>query len=498
MIFTDTHLEYFRKNPKAYEIAQAHPYAYFGSLFYPKQASIIREWLRRQPKVSVISGWKRTGKTNVGSYLGTCWMMSGVNHKWPGARTMQIPEDYEWKRRIGGDRVGLIGGKSLDHVDKVLLRQYRDLLPATFIKHWFTQSNKAISLFDGTYSVVRTYDQDLEAWKSGAYQFIHLDEEPPHGVLMECLERTRTTKGKILITVALDDADLSYLPEACDNPIKIFGTEDFMHVELGVEDVPTSIYPEEEKKIVFRQYDGTPWEKAVRKGSFAHVGGKWWSHFNIDSHVIKPFPIPADWLKYRAMDAGFNAPTGGLWAALHPREPIVFFYRELYERGLTISNRCKRMIELSGNVREKDGFFYNERETKEKYEISCILDYHEFKTDAVTGDGLDFEYVKEGLNVQQSTTMGQEERRQMAEKFLWIDKKEKHFITHQLGAPRVYIFDTCTNLIAEARKKNVKKEASEKSAVSERKIQNRDDHLMDCAEYLFSELRWIAEDREII
>lgn len=497
MIVTDAGLRAFQKNPKLFEHAQSYPFAFFGwHVDYPKQAYIVREWLRRQPKITIISGWKRTGKTQVGSFLGSCWLMGELRKSWPGAKIMGIDKDYEWKTRIHSSRVGLIGGKSLDHVDKVLLRQYRDLLPPGAIKSWFSQTNKAISLYDGTYSVVRTYDQDLEAWKSGAYQFIHLDEEPPYDKLMECLERTRTTKGKIIITVALDDADLSYIPEACDNPLKVFGTTDFMHIEIGVEDVPDVIYPPEEKKIVFQQYDGTPWEHAVRKGSFAYVGGKWWSYFNTERHVIRTFTPPKDWKRYRFIDAGFNAPTACICVAAHPKEPILFAYAELYKKGLTIDQRCKEIIEMCGNQRVRDGGIWRELQTSQKFELT-ILDHHEFKTDAVTGDGLDYEYVRGGLEVMPSTTLGQEERRQLVERFLYVDKTEIHFINHDKGAPRIYIMDCCANLISEAKKKNVKREVSDRSAVSEKKIQNRDDHAMDCVEYACAELRWLAENREI-
>jgi hypothetical protein len=94
--------------------------------------------------------------------------------------------------------------------------------------------------------------------------------------------------------------------------------------------------------------------------------------------------------------------------------------------------------------------------------------------------------------------MGQEARREIMRKWLWVDYKEKHFISGEMGAPRIYIFDTCPNLIWEAQRKNFKLAKNERSAIVEKKIQNRDDHLMDCLEGIACEMRWMIDERVTI
>jgi hypothetical protein len=264
-----------------------------------------------------------------------------------------------------------------------------------------------------------------------------------------------------------------------------------------VEEVPHSIYPESEKKIVFQQYDGTPLENAVRHGEFAYMSGRWWAEFDPNVHVIAPFPIPKAWPRWRAVDAGVAAPTACVWVALHPSKNILFCYREYYKAGTTINERCRDIIELSGNQRVKCGDYYEERTTGEKYEMT-LLDHAEFHRDAVTGDSLDYQYVLGGLQVQPWTTLGQEARREMARKWLWVDRKERHFINHNEGAPRLYIFSTCENLIWEANKKTFKKAKSDKSGTPEKKIDNKDDHGMDGIEAICAELSWVVQDRELI
>lgn len=502
MIITKSFLKHWRINENTANAAECRrtlrefPLIWFGATcVYPKVSKIIRDWVEKRPMVTVITGWKRVGKSAIGSFLGSCFLFGELNHRWPGCKTMGVQHPVKWDKKVSGQRVGLIGGRSMDHLEAVLLPMYRELLPPSYIKTWFAMSatNKKIQLDDGSRCVVRSYDQSLEVWKSGSYQFMHLDEEPPLEILNECLERRRLANGKIIISVAIDDADVSYLPDACMNPKKYFGTESFYHAKLGVEDVPDNIYPALEKKIVFTQYDGTPLEKAVRFGEFSYLSGKWWADFDPSIHVIKAFKIPKDWKRYRSVDAGYAAPTACLWAAVHPMGFLIV-YREFYKTGKTVEERCKEIIEASGNERYRSEGIWKERQTSEQYEMT-LLDYHEFKTDAVTGDGLDFEYIRAGLEVCPSTTFRQEARRDVMHRWLFVNKQEKHFITHKPGAPRIYFMDTCVNTIWEAQKKCFKRAKTERQGVQETKIQNRDDHGLDCAENLACELAWMVEGR---
>jgi len=482
-------LEYDQEMRKDFETI---PLAFFGCIVkYPKQAEIIRTWLREQPKICVITGWKRTTKTSIGAYIGSCWGIGRLKKAWPGARAMGIEEDYNWTKTYKSERVGLIGGRSFEHIDSVLLKQYQELIPKPFVRDWYSKGKPSIHLYGGCRFVIRSYDQILEQWKSGNYQFIHLDEEAPWEMMNECLERTRLTKGKILITVAVDDADVSWLPDACLNPLKTFGTESFRHFKLGVEDVPDDIYPPEEKRACFVKFDGTVYEQAARKGEFAFASGKWLPEFDPSIHVIKPFKIPGHWLKWRFMDAGTAAPAGCMWVAIDPENKCAVGYREYYKSGTTIDERCRDIIQLSENIRKLDGDIWVEEECGEKF-VSTLLDYHEFKTDQITGDGLDYHYVAAGISVQPSTTLGQEARRLVARKFLEVDKSGSCY--GKPGKAKFYVFETCVNFIWEVQRKCVKRPVNERSSVIEKRIQNRDDHLIDCFEYACCELEnWIND-----
>jgi hypothetical protein len=321
-----------------------------------------------------------------------------------------------------------------------------------------------------------------------------LDEEPPLDKLEEVMHRLATTKGWLIITVAIDDADVSYLPDACKNPVKYFGTDSFMHFKLGLEHVPPEIYPEEEKQMQYRRYDDTPQRLACRRGEFSFLSGRWWNKFSPETHVIKAFPVPRDWKRWRFIDAGMAAPTACAWLAMHPKGDL-FVYREFYKPGLTVDERCKAIIELSGNTREREDGIWVEREgEKGEQFVGTFLDHAEFVQDDQTGDDASWAYVKNGLVVQPWTTLGQQARREVVNEFLDPDPSREHFITHKPGGPRLYVMDNCPTLAWEAGKKCEKRVTNERSGVTERRVQNRDDHLMDCVEAAAVELRWMVED----
>lgn len=73
-------------------------------------------------------------------------------------------------------------------------------------------------------------------------------------------------------------------------------------------------------------------------------GGRFFTELRRDIHVIDPFPIPAHWRKYHAIDYGLDM-LAGIWAAFDD-EGCAYVYREIYESDLIIPVACERMAEL--------------------------------------------------------------------------------------------------------------------------------------------------------
>lgn len=77
----------------------------------------------------------------------------------------------------------------------------------------------------------------------------------------------------------------------------------------------------------------------ITEGSF--FGDEW----NDAIHVIKPFRIPQDWKRFRAMDWGFKKPGVIGWFAMDPDENLIC-EREMRFQGMTVKAVAKRVQEI--------------------------------------------------------------------------------------------------------------------------------------------------------
>ncbi len=90
-----------------------------------------------------------------------------------------------------------------------------------------------------------------------------------------------------------------------------------------------------------------PLRKAWRDGDWDAFAGMAFPDFNRERHVIKPFEIPAHWLKWRATDWGFRSPFSTHWYAKDPDTRRIIVYREFYAAGLTDRQQARGIRDMS-------------------------------------------------------------------------------------------------------------------------------------------------------
>ena len=66
--------------------------------------------------------------------------------------------------------------------------------------------------------------------------------------------------------------------------------------------------------------------------------------FNKEVHVIKPFDIPRNWMRFRACDWGYSSPACCLWIAID-FDNNLFVYRELYTQKVTADLFARKVLE---------------------------------------------------------------------------------------------------------------------------------------------------------
>jgi phage terminase large subunit len=75
--------------------------------------------------------------------------------------------------------------------------------------------------------------------------------------------------------------------------------------------------------------------KAWRDGDWDIYAGMAFPSWNHARHVIRPFEIPAHWIRMTGTDWGNAKPWCNLWAAKNPDNSRIVVYREAYSAGLT-------------------------------------------------------------------------------------------------------------------------------------------------------------------
>ena len=81
--------------------------------------------------------------------------------------------------------------------------------------------------------------------------------------------------------------------------------------------------------------------------------GAAFTEFDRNIHVIEPFDIPSNWVKFRACDYGYGSHTGVLWFSVAPNEQIVI-YRELYVKKVLATDLADMILDLEagdGNIK---------------------------------------------------------------------------------------------------------------------------------------------------
>lgn len=82
--------------------------------------------------------------------------------------------------------------------------------------------------------------------------------------------------------------------------------------------------------------------KALLYGDWNIFEGQYFTEFDPQKHIVKPFDIPKSWRKYRTVDYGLDR-LACLWIATSP-EGISYVYREFCESNLTISQAAAEIL----------------------------------------------------------------------------------------------------------------------------------------------------------
>ena len=75
--------------------------------------------------------------------------------------------------------------------------------------------------------------------------------------------------------------------------------------------------------------------------------------FNRRDHVIEPYDIPSNWIRFRACDYGYGSHTGVLWFTIVPGSEQLVVYRELYVSKVTATDLADLILDIEDEANEK-------------------------------------------------------------------------------------------------------------------------------------------------
>ncbi len=92
-------------------------------------------------------------------------------------------------------------------------------------------------------------------------------------------------------------------------------------------------------------------KKAMLYGNWDIFDGQYFNEFDRSVHVIEPFEIPKEWVKYMSLDYGLDM-LACYWFAIDS-QGNEYCYKELYQNELIISEAAKRILEVNGDDKIK-------------------------------------------------------------------------------------------------------------------------------------------------
>jgi phage terminase large subunit-like protein len=173
---------------------------------YPKHLAFMaagREWKQR----AALMG-NRSGKSDTAAYEITCHM-TGCYPLWWRGRVFDKPTEWWAAGDTAGTTRDIIQAAFLGPTSTIETRAWSGMIPRTMVYDvsrkpgvplavstiWVRHASGGISSID-----LKSFDQKRESFQGTAKAGCWLDEEPPDDIYSECLMRTMTTDGLMLVT----------------------------------------------------------------------------------------------------------------------------------------------------------------------------------------------------------------------------------------------------------------------------------------------------------
>lgn len=295
---------------------------------YPKHLAFFEAGARFRERCFLAGN--RVGKTDAGGYELTCHLTGKYPAWWKGKRF-----DRPIKAWIAGDtgktvreiiQAKLLGpvnapGTGFIPMDSLLRSTPKQGVPEAVDTFYVKHVSGGVSQ-----AAFKSYDQKRIAFQGDEQDVIWLDEEVGQDIYTECLLRTMTTGGMVMLTftplMGLTETVMAFLPggEIAER------TEGSKSVTMaGWTDVP-HLTPEIQAELLASI---PPFQRDARSKGIPQLGAGAIYPVPESEFVVDDFEIPAHWPRAYGMDVGWNR-TAACFGALNREGDVLYLVSEHY------------------------------------------------------------------------------------------------------------------------------------------------------------------------
>lgn len=310
-------------------------YAYYpdkGPLrreLYPKHLSFFEAGVKYRQRLMLAAN--RVGKTEGVGLYELVWHLTGDYPEWWTGRRFDRPIKA-WAAGDTGKTVreilqskllgpvgqwgtGLVPGDTIERISRGA--GVADSVDSIYVR----------SKFGGLSQLtLKSYDQRRESFQGTEQDVILLDEEPPMDIYTECLLRTMTNNGMLMLTftplMGMSEVVLAFLP---GGQIEERADGSKFVVMATWDDVPH--LDDEVKKELWNSIP--PFQRDARSKGVPQLGAGAIYPVPESDIVIPNFDIPAHWPRVYGMDVGWNR-TAAIWGAIDRETNTTYLYSEHY------------------------------------------------------------------------------------------------------------------------------------------------------------------------
>ncbi len=268
-----------------------------------------------------------TGKSETVAYCAAVWLTGLYPHWWDGKR-FNKPVNI----LVAGETARLVR----DSIQTKLLGPHSargtGLIPKANIINCSAKSGvpDAVDTVEvrhvsGGVSLLQfqSYDQGREAFQATARDVVIEDEEPPISIHNECLIRTMTTRGIVLLAFTplkgMSETVMSFSKKDEQGVSKI--------IRAGWDDAPH--LSEEDKNSLMAALP--PYQRDARSKGIPQLGSGAVYPVPETDLIVDPFEVPAHFRRAYGMDVGWNN-TAAVWGA-HDADADILYITSDYKRG---------------------------------------------------------------------------------------------------------------------------------------------------------------------